>query len=85
MGGIGGHQQHCWRPEAAPHIVQRGIGAHCSDMKQVLGEPHRVRDDLQSHLERGVMEGQENRIRERHRAKEKLEDLENAGDWVGPR
>lgn len=54
-------------------------------MKQVLGEPHRVRDDLQSHLEYGVMEGQENRIRERHRAKEKLEDLKNAGDWVGPR
>lgn len=38
------------------------------DMKQVLGRVQPVRDDLQRHLEHGVVEGQGNRIRERHRA-----------------
>lgn len=71
VGSIGGHQQHRWRPEAAPHVVQRGVGAHCPDMKQVLGGPHIARDDHQRHLEHGVGESEENRIRGRHRAKEK--------------
>ena len=89
VGSIGGHQQHCWRPEAAPHIVQRGVGAHCPDMKQVLGRAHIARDDHQRHLEHGVVESEENRIRERNRAKGNLwgeaGNSGNAGDRVGPR
>lgn len=53
MGGVGGHQHHCWRPEAAPHIVQGGVGAHCPDVKQALGEAWPAGDDLQRHLEIG--------------------------------
>lgn len=69
VGGVGGHQQHCWGTQAAPHIVQRGIGAHCPNVKQVLGKVQPVRDDLQRHLEQGVEAGQGNRVRERHRTK----------------
>lgn len=69
VGGVGGHQQHGWGSQAAPHIVQGGSGTHCLDMKQVLGRVQPVRDDLQRHLEHGAVEGQANRIRERHRAK----------------
>ena len=69
VGGVGGHQQHCWGTQAAPHVVQRGVGAHCLNMKQVLGKVRPVRDDLQRHLEQGVEDGQENRVRERQRTK----------------
>ena len=45
--------------------MQRGVGTHCLNMKQVLGKVRPVRDDLQRHLEQGVEDGQENRVRER--------------------
>lgn len=88
VGGVGGHQQHRRGPQAAPHVVQCGVGAHRPDMKEVLGGPLQVGDNLERHLEDGVVQGQENGVREGHRAQEMLEvgagDLGDAGDRVGP-
>lgn len=70
LSGVGGHQEHSWRPQAAPHVVQGGVAAHCLDMKQVLGI-WPARDNLHRHLEHGVV-GRRSKIRNAYRQRNSL-------------
>lgn len=80
LSSVGGHQQHSWRPQGAPHIVQGGVAAHCPDMKQVLGI-WPARNDLHRYLEHGVVRRKE-QDQDAHRQRSSLwaED----GAWAMP-
>lgn len=85
LSGVGGHQHHSWRPQAAPHIVQGGVAAHCPDMKQVLGI-WPARNNLHRYLEHGVV-GRKEQDQERSQAKRQLggrgQDLGNDRNGQG--
>lgn len=80
LSGVGSHQHHSWRPQAAPHIVQGRVAAHCPDMKQVLGI-WPARNNFHRYLKHGVV-GQKEQDQGCSQAKKQLvgggQDLGNA-------